>query len=87
MKRAFRVKRKYAKILRNRKARIERRLAPRNWSDQPRPMLHGGTLQYAMSERHGALGCGGVGVIHTLAQRLGLIQEIDKRRTTIILPH
>ncbi len=44
MKRTFRVKRGYRKILRNRKARIERRLALRNWSDQPQPMLRGGTL-------------------------------------------
>jgi hypothetical protein len=30
-----------------------------------------------MGERTGAVGCGGVGVIHTLVQRLGLVQEID----------
>lgn len=41
-------------------------------------MLHGGTLHYEMADRTGAVGCGGVGVIHTLAQRLGLIQEIDE---------
>lgn len=40
-------------------------------------MLHGGNLHYEMGERIGAVGCGGVGVIHTLVQRLGLVQEID----------
>jgi len=78
MKRAFRVKRKYPKILRNRKARIARRLAPRNWCAQEEPMLQGGNLHYEMAERTGAVGCGGVGVIHTLVQRLGLVQEIDE---------
>lgn len=78
MKRTFRVKRSYRKILRNRKARIERRLAPRNWSDQAQPMLRGGNLRYEMAERAGAVGCGGLGAMHTLAQRLGLVKEIDE---------
>ena len=78
MARTFRVKRSYLKILRNSKARIERRLAPRTWTDQEQPMLRGGNLQYEMGERAGAVGCGGLGVIHTLAQRLGLVREIDE---------
>ena len=78
MKRTFRVKRKYPKILRNRKRRIEQRLAPRNWSAQAEPMLRGGNLRYEMGERSGAVGCGGMGVMHTLVQRLGLVKEIDE---------
>lgn len=78
MKRTFRVKRSYRKILRNRKARIERRLAPRNWSAQAQPMLRGSNLCYQMGERAGAVGCGGLGAIHTMAQRLGLVKEIDQ---------
>jgi len=31
-----------------------------------------------MAERAGAVGCGGLGVIHTLVQRLGLVEEIDR---------
>lgn len=77
MKRTFRVTRKYPNILRNRKARIQRRLAPRNWSDQSQPMLRGGNLHYEVGGRSGAVGCGGVGVLHTLAQRLGLVEDID----------
>ena len=77
MKRTFRVKRSYPKILRQRKARIERRLAPKNWRAQAQPMLRGSHLRYEMGERTGAVGCGGLGAIHTLAQRLGLVQEID----------
>ncbi len=78
MKRALRVKRTYRKILRNRKARIAHRLAPRNWCAQAEPMLRGSNLRYEMAERTGAVGCGGLGAIHTLAQRLGLVQDIDR---------
>jgi len=78
MKRTFRVKRTYRKILRNRKARIERRLAPRNWSAQAQPMLRGRKLCYQMGERAGAVSCGGLGAIHTMVQRLGLVKEINQ---------
>lgn len=76
--RTSRVKRSCRKILRNRKARIQRRLARRNFSDQPQPMLRGGNLHYEMAERTGAVGCGGLGAIHAMVQRLGLVQDIDE---------
>jgi hypothetical protein len=41
MKTSFRVSRNYPKVLRNRKRRIERRLAPRAWETQEQPMLRG----------------------------------------------
>lgn len=78
MKRTFRVKRKYPTILRNRKARIARRLGPRNGCDQRAPMLRGGNVRYEMAERSKGVGCGGLGVLHTLAQRIGLVREIDE---------
>jgi hypothetical protein len=78
MKRTFRVNRGNREFLRNRKARIERRLAPQNWEAQGEPMLRGGHLRYKMGERIGAVGCGGLGVMRTLVQRLGLAQEIDQ---------
>jgi hypothetical protein len=72
------VRKLYRQILRHRKQRIERRLKPRNFSDQPQPMFQGGNLHYEMAERVGAISCGGVGAIHTLAQQSGLVQEIDQ---------
>jgi len=78
MNRAFRVNRSYRKILRNRKARIERRLGPKHWCDQAEPMLGASNLRYEMAERSGAVGCGGVGAMHVLAQRLKLVEEIDR---------
>jgi hypothetical protein len=71
------VKKSYAKTLRKNKQRIARRLRKRNYSDQPAPMLRGGTIHYEVAERAGAVGCGGIGAIHVLAQRLGLVREID----------
>jgi hypothetical protein len=78
MKRTFRVQRGYRKILRQRKARIARRLAPKNWRDQPAPMLRAQNLHYEIGERTGAVGYGGLGAMHTLVQRLGLVDEIDQ---------
>ena len=74
----FRVNRKYPKILRNRKKRIEQRLEPNNWEDQPRPMLKASNIQYEMAERAQGMNCGGMGAIHLMVQRLGLIEDIDR---------
>jgi hypothetical protein len=78
MKRTFRVQRTYRKILRNRKARIERRLAPKNRDAQAQPMLRGSNCRYEMAERAGAVGCGGLGALHTMVQRLGLVEDINE---------
>jgi len=71
------VKRTYRKILRNRKNRIERRLKPKNFQAQPRPILTASNIQYEMAERAQGMTCGGVGAIHLMVQRLGLIEDID----------
>ena len=42
-------------------------------------MLTGRTIQYELAERDRAIGCGGIGVIHQLARRVGLIESIDDR--------
>ena len=72
MKPTFRVNRSYRKILRNRKRRIERRLAPRAWEAQPEPMLRG-NRRYELSAKTCATSYGGLGAIHTMVQRLGLV--------------
>ena len=79
MKTTFRVSRNYPKILRARKRRIQRRLAPRNWTDQPRPMMQGGNIHYELSDKTCATAYGGMGAIHTMVQRLGLVDEIDEQ--------
>jgi len=71
------VNRTYRKILRNRKQRIQRRLQPKNWDDQPGPMLKASNIHYEMAERTAAMNCGGIGAMHLMVQRLGLVEDID----------
>src|SRR5881397_682063 len=75
--RPFRVNRSYAKILRNRKQRIERRLKPKNWEDQPRPMLKASNIRYEMAPRAQGMNCGGIGAMHLMVQRLGLVEDLN----------
>ena len=69
--------RTYRKILRNRKQRIERRLRPKNWEDQPQVMLKASNIHYEMAQRTAATNCGGLGAMHLMVQRLGLAEDID----------
>ena len=69
--------RSYRKIVRNRKNRIQRRLAAKHWEDQPRPMFKGSNIHYEMAERVQAVNCGGIGAMHLMVQRLGLVEDID----------
>ena len=69
--------RNYPKILRNRKKRIARRLAPKNWEDQPRPMFRASNIHYEMAERVQGVNCGGIGAMHLMVQRLGLVEDIN----------
>lgn len=78
-KEAFRVKRSIAKKLAKRKKKISNRVDKRNWPEQPRPMLGGANICYDVDGRHEAISYGGVGTIHQLAVRSGLIAEINDR--------
>jgi len=73
------VKRLNHKILSKRKRKIEKRLERRNWEDQGSPMFKGSNIHYELDGRDKGIACGGIGVIHTLAKRIGLVKEIDKR--------
>ena len=74
------MKRKYPKIIRNRKQRIERRLDHnRHWSEQVEPMMSAGNIHYDMAERIRAVNCGGIGAMHLMVKKLGLVTEIDQR--------
>jgi hypothetical protein len=72
------VNRTYPKILRNRKRRIEQRLAPKNWEDQPRLLFKASNIHYEMADRAGAVNCGGIGAMHLMVQSLGLVDDIDR---------
>ena len=78
MKTTFRVSRNYPKILRNRKRRIDRRLALRHWADQEHPMMGGSNIHYELSQKTRASGYGGMGAVHLMVQRLGLVEQINQ---------
>lgn len=65
------------KKLRRRKERVQRRLRPRNWTDQPHPMFKGHMI-YEVSDRIRATGAGGVGGIHMMVQHVGLDRRLNE---------
>jgi hypothetical protein len=64
-------------LVRNRKRRIEYRLGDRSWESQDEPMLSAGNIQYEMTDRSRGLASGGIGMVHLLARRTGLVGAID----------
>ncbi len=75
---AFRVKTSRARILRNRKRRIEYRLRHRDWPNQAKPMFSARNIRYELAEKTRGLGVGGIGAMHLLARRVGLIEAVDR---------
>jgi len=71
------VKARLKKILRNCKRRIQRRLRPKVWCDQFRPMFQARNIDYDLADRIHGLSCGGIAAFHLLGLRLGLPQAID----------
>ena len=65
--------------LRNRKRRIQYRLRGREWAAQDRPMFTAANIRYEMADKARGLSAGGIGAIHLLARRVGLIEAIDRR--------
>jgi hypothetical protein len=41
-------------------------------------MLKASNIHYEMAERAGAMNCGGIGAIHLMVQRLGLVEDINR---------
>ena len=67
----------HAKWLR-RKRRIAKRLRVRKFKARARPMLAARNIHYDLSDRDRAIACGGIGSIHLLARKVGLIDAIDR---------
>jgi len=64
--------------LRNRKRRIAFRLRERHWQEQARPMFVASNIHYDLAVRDRGLGEGGIGAMHLLARRVGLVERIDR---------
>ena len=70
---------KIRRQLAQRKRRIERRLDKQNLEGMERPMFTASNIHYEMADRTRAVGAGGIGAIHLLARRLGLVDAIDQQ--------
>ena len=66
--------------VRNGKRRMQRRLRVRQWHEQFRPMFKARNIHYDLADKTQGLGCGGIGALHLLAQRLGLPEAINGER-------
>ena len=78
-KEAFRVSNSRRQKLINRQRRIQHRLRKREWAPQDRPMFTASNIHYELSDKARGLGPGGIGVMHLLARRVGLVEAIDAR--------
>lgn len=75
--------RTYPRILRNRKNRIARRLKARFWPEQPKPMFTASNIHYEMADKAQAIPCGGIGAIHLMCQKIGLIEDLNEQVTVL----
>jgi hypothetical protein len=64
--------------LNRRKRRILRRIENRPGVERPEPMMTASNIHYEVGDRTRAIAPGGIGAIHTLAQRIGLVRDIDE---------
>ena len=66
------------KRMKKAKRRIERRLRAIAWEEQAKPMLAAKNIQYEIAEKGHAVAAGGIGAIHLVAQRSGLVELINQ---------
>jgi hypothetical protein len=64
--------------LTNSKRRNRRRLDKADLRGGSKPMMTASNLHYEIAERCRGIGVGGIGAIHTLVRRIGLIEAIDQ---------
>lgn len=66
-------------ILKKRKHKLAQRLDRTRFPEQPGPVFKAKNIVYDMADRAHAIGCGGIGAIHLLAQNSGLADAINKK--------
>jgi len=64
--------------LARRKRRILRRIENRPGVERPEPMMTASNIHYEIGDRTRAIAPGGIGAIHTLARRIGLVRDLDE---------
>jgi hypothetical protein len=69
-------KRDHKTLLRD-KQNLECRLDRKHYTDQPRAMFRGSNIVYEIAERTRAIGCGGIGALHTMVRKVKLDRAIN----------
>ena len=64
--------------LNRRKRRILRRIENKPGVERHRPMMTASNFHYEIADRTRAIAPGGIGAIHLLARKLGLVRDIDE---------
>jgi hypothetical protein len=62
-----------------RQSSLDERLDPRWHPESAQPVLRDGRIDYEVSDRVTAIGCGGIGLLQTVVAAVGLRGEIDER--------
>ena len=65
--------------LNRRKRRILRRIENKPGVERHQPMMTASNIRYEIADRTKAIASGGIGAIHLLARKIGLIHDIDER--------
>lgn len=71
-------RKEYTKIMSKKKRKIARRLKRKQWEEQERPMFTAKNIHYEIAEKGQAIACGGIGAVHQMVIRSGLVKEIDE---------
>ena len=69
---------RYLRLLRQRRQRVLSRIANRHEPERDRPMMTASNIHYELADRAHGLAAGGIGALLLLAQRTGLIRDIDQ---------
>jgi hypothetical protein len=64
--------------LNRRKRRILRRIENKPGVERHQPMMTASNIRYEIADRTRAISPGGIGAMHLLARKLGLIDDIDR---------
>jgi len=73
------VNNKIQRKLAKRKQRIQYRLRKKSWPEQSEPMLSAGNIHYDIAQKNRGLAYGGIGAMHYLANRTGLVKALNER--------
>src|SRR5271170_1345650 len=76
--RGFRVNATIHRRLDSRKRRILRRIENQPGVERSEPMLTASNIRYELSDRIKAISSGGIGAIHLMVRKLGLVHDIDE---------